>query len=127
MSERILNATRIHCLVAALFGALGIGALAAGSHVAGPQMTLAGQLLLFHASGLIAAATARKAGLLHDRTAQIGMALMAAGVTLFAADMAVRGLYGVRLFPLAAPIGGMVTIGGWLELGLAALLAPRKP
>lgn len=122
-----MTATRIHLVLAALFGALGIGALAVGTHVAGPQMTLSGQLLLFHAPALIAAATARKAGLLHDRTAQIGMALISAGVALFAADMAMRGLYGVRLFPLAAPIGGMVTIGGWLELGLAALLAPRKP
>jgi uncharacterized membrane protein YgdD (TMEM256/DUF423 family) len=122
-----MNATRIHFLIASLFGALGIGALAAGSHVAGPQMTLAGQLLLFHAPALMAATAARKAGLLHDRTALVGLALLSFGVTLFAADMAMRGLYGARLFPLAAPIGGMVAIGGWLELGLAALLAPRKP
>jgi uncharacterized membrane protein YgdD (TMEM256/DUF423 family) len=122
-----MNATRIHFILAALFGALGIGALAAGSHIAGPQMTLAGQLLLFHAPALIAGTTARKAGLLHDRTALIGLALIGAGVALFSADMAMRGLHGARLFPLAAPVGGMVTIGGWLELGLAALLAPRKP
>lgn len=122
-----MNATRIHLVIAALFGALGIGGLAAGSHMSGPQMMLAGHLLLFHAPALIAGTTARKAGLLHDRTALIGLALMAAGVALFAADMAMRGLHGVRLFPLAAPIGGMVTIGGWLELGLAAWLAPRKP
>jgi uncharacterized membrane protein YgdD (TMEM256/DUF423 family) len=122
-----MNATRIYIVIAALFGALGIGALAAGSHVAGPQMTLAGQLLLFHAPALIAGTAARKAGLLHDRTALIGLALLAAGISLFAADMAMRGLHGVRLFPLAAPAGGMIAIGGWLELGLAALLAPRKP
>jgi uncharacterized membrane protein YgdD (TMEM256/DUF423 family) len=122
-----MTATRIHFILAALFGALGIGALAAGSHIAGPQMTLAGQLLLFHAPALMAATAARKLGLLHDRTALIGLALIGAGVSLFAADMAMRGLYGARLFPLAAPIGGMVAIGGWLELGLAALLAPRKP
>jgi uncharacterized membrane protein YgdD (TMEM256/DUF423 family) len=122
-----MTATRIHMVLAALFGALGIGALAAGSHVAGSQMTLAGQLLLFHAPALIAGTTARRAGLLHDRTALIGLALIAGGITLFAADMAMRGLYGARLFPLAAPLGGMIVIGGWLELGLAALLAPRKP
>jgi uncharacterized membrane protein YgdD (TMEM256/DUF423 family) len=122
-----MNATRIHFVLAALFGALGIGALATGSHAAGPPMTLAGHLLLFHAPALMAATTARKLGLLHDRTALIGLALIGAGVALFAADMAMRGLHGVRLFPLAAPIGGMLAIGGWLELGLAALLAPRKP
>ncbi len=116
-----MTATRIHLLVAALFGALGVAALAGGAHAAGPQMTLAGQMLLFHAPALMAAALARKAGHLHGAMSQIGLALLALGVALFAADMGLRGLQGMRLFAMVAPLGGLLAITGWLALGLAAI------
>jgi uncharacterized membrane protein YgdD (TMEM256/DUF423 family) len=121
-----MTATRIHLLIGALFGALGVAALAAGSHVAGGQMSLAGEMLLFHAPALMAATLARKAGHLHRLLAQTGIAALAIGVALFSADMAMRGLSGDRLFAMAAPAGGMLTIGAWIILAISAL-APGRP
>ena len=48
------------------------------------------------------------------------------GWPVFAADLAVRAFLGwARLFPMAAPTGGMLTIGGWVVLAAAALARPR--
>lgn len=121
-----MTATRLHLLIAALFGAAGTLLLAAGAHAAGTTVTTAGQMLLFHAPTLMAATLARKAGFLHGPLAQVGLALLALGVALFSADLALRGFHGTRLFAMAAPTGGSLTIVGWLMLALAAALpAPR--
>jgi uncharacterized membrane protein YgdD (TMEM256/DUF423 family) len=47
---------------------------------------------------------------------------MLAGSALFAADIALRA-FGIaaRLFPNAAPLGGLTMIAGWLALAGAAL------
>jgi uncharacterized membrane protein YgdD (TMEM256/DUF423 family) len=44
---------------------------------------------------------------------------------LFAADVAARAYLGNRLFPFAAPAGGMIMIAGWLVLTVSALAALR--
>lgn len=118
-----MTATQIYMILAALFGAAGTGLLAAGAHAAGTTVTTAGQMLLFHAPALMAAAVARKAGYLHEGTGQLGLALLGGGVALFAADLALRGFSGSRLFAMAAPLGGGLTIAGWLLLAVAAVLA----
>ena len=41
--------------------------------------------------------------------------------TLFSGDIAARTLWGVRLFPMAAPIGGSTMIIGWLLLSVAGI------
>ena len=43
------------------------------------------------------------------------------GVTLFSGDIAARTLWAVRLFPMAAPIGGSTMIIGWLLLSVAGV------
>ncbi|MGL4729576.1 MAG: DUF423 domain-containing protein [Bosea sp. (in: a-proteobacteria)] len=121
-----MTITRIHLVVAALFGLCGVSALASGAHVAGGQMTLAGQMLLFHAPALMAGTLARKAGHLHATASQIALAMLTLGVALFAADMAMRGLYTERLFAMAAPVGGMLAIAGWLGMVVAALLPQQN-
>jgi uncharacterized membrane protein YgdD (TMEM256/DUF423 family) len=45
------------------------------------------------------------------------------GGALFAADVAARAYLGARLFPMAAPTGGVILIASWLVLALAALMA----
>jgi uncharacterized membrane protein YgdD (TMEM256/DUF423 family) len=120
-----MTITRIHFLIACLFGTLGVVALASGAHVAGGQMTLAGQMLLFHAPVLMAVTMARKAGHMHVKITQYALACLVIGIALFAADMALRGLYGVRLVAMAAPLGGILAIGGWLGLVLASILPAR--
>ena len=44
------------------------------------------------------------------------------GVLLFAADLGLRAFAGTRMFALAAPLGGGMTIAGWLALTLAAMV-----
>jgi len=54
--------------------------------------------------------------------AAIALALQA-GVTLFAGDLAARVFLTGKLFPLAAPIGGGLTILSWCALAVWAAFA----
>lgn len=119
-------ATRFLLVVAALFGAAGVALMAAGTHAAGANAAIAGQMLLFHAPALIAAAAARRLGLVREGLALVALSALAVGVALFAGDLALRAFHGARLFAMAAPIGGGATIVGWLILAAAALIAPRR-
>ena len=47
------------------------------------------------------------------------------GAALFAADVSARAWLGSRLFPFAAPAGGLILIASWLVLAAAALGASR--
>ncbi|MBE0692150.1 MAG: DUF423 domain-containing protein, partial [Aquamicrobium sp.] len=40
----------------------------------------------------------------------------------FAGDLVLRDVAGQRLFPMAAPTGGTLTIAGWLAVAVSALL-----
>lgn len=115
---------RAQMVAAGLLGLAGVMLLAAGAHTAGSLATTAGEMLLFHAPAIMAAATARKLGLLDGRLADAAIWIMAAGVTLFAADLYVRTLGWPRLFMFAAPAGGSATMLSWLVLSIAAM---RKP
>ena len=42
-----------------------------------------------------------------------------------AGDLALRAYAGSRLFPMAAPTGGMVMMVGWALLALAAFISLR--
>jgi len=121
-----MTATRLYLLIAALFGVLGLSALSHGAHASGVMMTTAGQMLMFHAPVLIAVAMARKLGFLSEKAARVGLAALVLGVLLFAADLAVRSIAGVRLFPMATPLGGAIAVLGWIALGYAALRAPTR-
>lgn len=121
-----MTATRIHLALGALFGAAGVALLAAGAHVAGSLVTTAAQMLLFHAPAIMAAAVARKSGFLESRVAQPGLALMMVGVAVFSGDLAMREFAGTRLFAMAAPVGGAMTIASWVMLALSAIVRPPK-
>ncbi len=109
-------------VVAALMGASGVSLLAAGGH-GSPLGTTAGQMLLFHAPAVMVAALAIDARHLHETLARVAVAIMIIGVVLFAADLAVRLIGWQRLFPMAAPLGGSLTILSWIILAAAALRA----
>lgn len=116
---------RVLLLIASMFGASGVALLAAGAHAAGNQATTAGQMLLFHAPALMAGALALATGRLRAGLALPALVVMALGVTLFAGDLTLRALHGMRLFANAAPIGGLLTISGWIALAVAALVNRR--
>lgn len=118
--------SRAHLLSASLMGTSGVASLAAGAHLAGNQATLAGQMLLLHAPVVMAATLGRKAGSLHDAVARYAITAMVLGVALFSGDLSLRAFTGGKLFGMAAPLGGGLTIVGWLGLALAALVPVRS-
>ncbi|TLG79370.1 DUF423 domain-containing protein [Methylocystis sp. B8] len=111
--------------IAALQGAAGVSLAGAAAHVeSSPLLATASQFLMIHAAaGLGLAAlvrtTPRRAA---NWLAFIALALQA-GVTLFAGDLTARVVLNGKLFPLAAPIGGGLTIVSWCALAVWAAFA----
>ncbi len=111
---------------AALMGAAGVGLAALAAHQNGGEFgRTAALFLILHAAACLAvAAHARISG---SRALLAAGFLMAAGASLFAADLARSAFAGERLFPFAAPIGGSTMILAWLALAgvFAAAAASR--
>lgn len=112
--------------IAAIFGCAGVILAAAGAHSKpGSGLDSAGHMLLFHAPAVIAACAAMASGLLSRPIGLAACAALLLGVALFAGDLALRAYAGHRLFPMAAPTGGIVMMAGWALLALAAFLSLR--
>jgi uncharacterized membrane protein YgdD (TMEM256/DUF423 family) len=112
----------IPVVLAGLMGASGVGLAAAGAHAApGTGVDSAAHMLLFHALAVIAADVLSDSGRLWPGLARLATAGWLIGGALFAGDIALRALAGHRLFPMAAPTGGMLLIASWLAFALAAV------
>lgn len=108
--------------VSGLLGASGVAAAAAANHAGGALLAPLALIALTHAPALLALALCRPASTLMQ-----GAALaLAAGALMFCADLAARYGLGTPLFPFAAPLGGMLMIGGWLFVALSALRKARS-
>jgi len=117
-------ALTIFIAIAGLMGASGIVLAAAGAHAA-PQSGLDGAayMLLFHAAAVLGGATLVQQGLLW-RPLAIGVLIAwVVGAALFSGDVTLRTFAGHRLFPMAAPSGGVILIIAWLALAVAAVAA----
>jgi uncharacterized membrane protein YgdD (TMEM256/DUF423 family) len=109
---------RLALFVAGVLGAGGMAAAAAATHSGAPMLaplslialTQAPVLLVF---GLVPVAAIRL---------RTGALILGAGALLFTADLAVRHVSSVSLFPYAAPIGGSAMIIGWATIGISALV-----
>lgn len=111
---------------AGLMGAAGIVLAAAGAHgKPGAGLDSAGYLLLIHAVAVLAATALLRAGVFYRPLALASLWGFVAGATLFASDVAARAYAGGKLFPFAAPSGGMIMIASWLVLAAAALAGSR--
>ena len=109
-----------------LMGAAGIVLTAAGAHgKPGVGLDSAGYLLLIHAVAVLAGVMAARQGLILRPLGIIVVCGFIFGAALFAADVAARAYLGHRLFPFAAPTGGMIMIASWLGLIASALAALR--
>ena len=118
--------TQILLAIAGVMGAAGIVLTAAGAHgKPGSGLDSAGYLLLIHALAVLAGAALLREPLLYRPLALAALWGFGAGAILFAADVAARTYIGGRLFPFAAPAGGMIMIGAWVLLAVSALLALR--
>ena len=111
----------IFIALAGLMGAGGVVLLAASAHAApGTGLDSAGHMLLFHAVAALGGSAALHLGLVYRPLATVALAALVVGALLFAGDLALRAFAGHRLFPMAAPTGGIVLIASWLALAVAA-------
>lgn len=118
---------RVLLALAGLSGLLGVAASAAAAHTSGGEtLKTAAQFLLFHAPlvvGLVALGAGGATRGIPTRLAAAGILL---GLLLFSGDLAMRGLTGAALFPMAAPIGGTVLMLGWAMVIAAAAWPARR-
>jgi uncharacterized membrane protein YgdD (TMEM256/DUF423 family) len=108
-------------IYAGLAGAAGVALAAAGAHGNDlASLTPPAYFLIMHAAAAVAViAVATRAD--HPAIFLLAAFVLLLGVTLFSGDIAARTLWGTRLFPMAAPIGGSTMILGWLVLSAAGL------
>jgi uncharacterized membrane protein YgdD (TMEM256/DUF423 family) len=116
-------AITIFIALAGLMGAAGIALAAASAHAApGAGLDSAAYMLLFHAAALVGGAALIQQGVLWRPLAFIVLAAWIVGAGLFSGDIAMRAFAGHRLFPFAAPSGGMIMIAAWLALTVSAVV-----
>ena len=113
---------RFLILAAGLLGAAGVALLAAAAHIGGDNLHTAAGFMLAHAPALLALGLAGHGA---GRGRAIAAAVLFSGVALFAGDLVLRDVLGERLFPMAAPTGGTLTILGWLGIAASAFLPPK--
>jgi uncharacterized membrane protein YgdD (TMEM256/DUF423 family) len=108
--------------LAGLMGASGVMLAAAGAHGT-PRLDLGGApyMLLFHAAAILGGAALAHLGLVSRPLIFIPLIGWVAGASLFAGDIAARAFIGHRLFPMAAPTGGILLIAAWLAVVVAAV------
>lgn len=115
-------ALTILLVLAGLMGAAGIMLAAAGAHAApGAGLESAASMLLFHAVAILGGAALLQQGMLWRPLALAVLAAWVLGAVLFSGDIALRAFAGHRLFPMAAPSGGIVLILSWLGFVVAAI------
>jgi uncharacterized membrane protein YgdD (TMEM256/DUF423 family) len=120
-TSTVMQAVAAITVYAGLVGAAGVALAAAGAHGSAlSALTPAAQFLIMHAAAALAvAAVATRA--VHPGAFLLAALVLLIGVTLFSGDVAARTLWGQRLFPMAAPIGGSTMIIGWLVLSGAGI------
>jgi len=102
--------------LAGLCGTLAIAAYAGAAHGGDNHLGAIAPLLLGHAPTLLVLSLIVP----DSRIANIGGALLVAGLVLFCGDLLMRDMTGDRLFPMAAPTGGSLMILGWLTVGVSS-------
>lgn len=100
-------------------GALGVALSAMAAHSGGGNIATAASFLLMHAPALLVLSL-----FVTNRTARIGGALLILGLILFCGDLLSRQFLDSRLFPYAAPAGGLLLISGWLIVAASAFRTP---
>jgi uncharacterized membrane protein YgdD (TMEM256/DUF423 family) len=109
-------------ILAGLMGAGGVALAAADAHAApGAGLAGAAYMLLFHAGALVGGTALYGQGALWRPLLLAVLIGWIVGAALFSGDVALRAFAGHRLFPMAAPTGGIVLIAAWLALAAAAI------
>ncbi len=117
------------CVFAALLGASGVALAAEVAHAGGGDLGKTASLfLVLHGCALLATAALATSASALTRPLLLCGAALGLGVAIFSADLAARAFFDIRLFPLAAPVGGALMIASWIALALTCLIgAMRAP
>jgi uncharacterized membrane protein YgdD (TMEM256/DUF423 family) len=99
-------------MISGLWGLTGVMLLAAGAH-ADPRLTTAGMFLLFHAAVVIGLLPTQ---ILGPKLKLAVLLLLLAGAGVFAGDIVMRVTRGAGLLPMLAPLGGTLSMVGWLGI-----------
>jgi uncharacterized membrane protein YgdD (TMEM256/DUF423 family) len=114
-------------VLAGLMGSGGVMLAAASAHsVPNAGLDSAGNLLLLHAAAVLGATALLQTGLLWRPLGLVAAFGLVLGAALFAGDITLRAFAGHRLFPMAAPTGGMILIASWLVLAAAGIVAALR-
>lgn len=108
-------------LIGGLAGAAGVALSAYAAHAGGTNVATAAQMLLFHAPAFLVLGVVPR-----SRLFGAALLVLAVGVLLFSGDLMAREILGHRLFPMAAPAGGLAMIGGWMLLAIAGIVTRRS-
>lgn len=116
---------RLAIVLGGLAGGFGVGLAATAAHGdASGFLRPASEMLLFHAPAILALgvmAQVRRIPLL-----PVAVALLVAGLALFCGNLVSRALLDARLFPMAAPVGGLLLIAGWAGVVLSAVFVRAR-
>ena len=112
---------RLLILFGGLCGAAGVALSAAAAHSSGGNLATAASFLLMHAPVFLAV------GLFGPKSAALrfGAPALLLGLVVFSGDLLIRDFAGMRLFPMAAPAGGLLMIAGWLAVAASAFRSGR--
>jgi uncharacterized membrane protein YgdD (TMEM256/DUF423 family) len=112
----------IFIVLAGLMGASGVILAAAGAHAApGTGLDSAAYMVLFHAVAVLGGVALIQQSVLWRPIMVFVLAAWVLGAVLFSSDIALRALAGSRLFPMAAPTGGIILIAAWIGIAAAAI------
>jgi uncharacterized membrane protein YgdD (TMEM256/DUF423 family) len=108
-------------LAAGLLGASGVALSAAAAHQGIANVATAASFLLMHAPAFLALSL-----LQGGKCRNYGSWVLLLGLVIFSGDLLARAYLGTRLFPMAAPLGGALMIGGWLAIAVSAFAGPKQ-
>ncbi len=121
---------KLALIMVALAGFTGAGGVilsaVAAHNVADPRLDTAANFLLFHAAATLAVCGLSLGLPQRGIWFLVPAGLFLSGGLLFGGDLSLRVLAGTKLFPMAAPIGGILLILGWLFVIIAALTCWRQ-
>jgi uncharacterized membrane protein YgdD (TMEM256/DUF423 family) len=112
---------------AGLLGAAGVILASVAAHrVPDASLVTAANFMIIHAAAVLGVSAWAHRSPAAAGWWRVAARLMLLGAALFAGAIAATKLGGFGLFPMAAPLGGMAMIAGWIMAAVAAIVAWRR-
>ncbi|MDR3407031.1 MAG: DUF423 domain-containing protein [Methylovirgula sp.] len=119
------KATQIFAGLAALLAAAGVAEAAAAAHaLASPLLKTSSEFLLANAVGVVALSAFAQTTVRASRLLCFGIAVLILGTLLFSGELTSHAIFPHSPLVMIAPIGGSLTILGWLISAAGLFTAP---